>query len=76
LRKCWYEDVKVYLYSWRVRVDLLGLKEAQAPSRTLKTSYTVEKGCWIERVSAWETTPTSSAAFYRSARALGVRASW
>jgi hypothetical protein len=76
LRKCGYEDVKVYVYSWRVQVDLLGLKEAQAPSRTLKISYTVEKGCWIERVSAWETTPTSSAAFYRSARALGVRASW
>jgi len=62
LRKCGYEDVKVYVYSWRVRVDLLGLKEVQAPSRSLKTSYTVEKGCWIERVCAWEATPTSSAA--------------
>jgi hypothetical protein len=48
LIRCRYEDVKVYTYSWRVRVDFLGIKEAQAPSRTLKNSYTVERGCWIE----------------------------
>jgi hypothetical protein len=59
LRKCGYEDVKVYVYSWRVQVDLLGLKEVQAPSRSLKASFTLERGCWVERVCAYGSSGSS-----------------
>jgi hypothetical protein len=59
LRKCGYEDVKVYVYSWRVQVDLLGLKEVQAPSRSLKASFTLERGCWVERVCAYGSSSSS-----------------
>ena len=60
LKRCRYEGVKVYVYSWRVRVDLLGLREAQAPSRSLKASFTLERGCWIESVCAYGSSGSSS----------------
>jgi len=62
LRKCGYEDVKVYVYSWRVRVVsyLAGIAEEQAPWRSLKASFTLERGCWVERVCAYGSSGSSS----------------
>ena len=60
VKRCRYEDVKVYVYSWRVRVDLLGLKEVQAPARSLKTSFTLERGCWYERICVYYPSSSSS----------------
>jgi hypothetical protein len=59
--KCGYEDVKVYVYSWRVRVVsyLAGIAEEQAPSRSLKASFTLERGCWVERVCAYGSSSSS-----------------
>jgi len=59
--KCGYEDVKVYVYSWRVRVVsyLAGIAEEQAPSRSLKASFTLERSCWVERVCAYGSSSSS-----------------
>jgi len=46
-RRCRYEGERVYAYTWRVRVDLLGLKEVQPPTRVLKTTTSTER-CWYE----------------------------
>jgi len=47
VRVCRYEGERVYAYTWRVRVDLLGLKEVQPPTRVLKTTTSTER-CWYE----------------------------
>jgi len=60
VKRCRYEDVKACVYSWRVRVDLLGLKEVQAPARSLKTSFTLERGCWYERTCVYYPSSSSS----------------
>jgi hypothetical protein len=73
LRKCGYEDVKVYVYSWRVQVDLLGLKEVQAPSRSLKASFTLERGCWVERVCAYGSSSSSGGVSGGSSRPSAFR---